>query len=200
MVDKEMMRVCKPGPVQSAPAYRTALPLIRHDCIDYAGIWPLARTCGPHALACGAHFFASYGRLWRRGACTGCRIESADAGRRRWVLDAAQRHVLWFCDTNWQYSALPSAVCAGDKTGEFTVGLCNPGAYRSGEANHISIESSEVRPRHGNGPHGSVGRCSYIVAWSVARQGPWVVSSPSSVTCYTVRGHPLENVNACLCN
>jgi hypothetical protein len=44
---------------------------------------------------------------------------------------------------------------------------------------------------------GSVGRCSYIVAWSVARQ---VVSSPSSVTCYTVLGHPLENVNACLCN
>jgi hypothetical protein len=59
--------VCKPVAVQSAPAYRTALPLIRHDCIDYAGIWPLARTCGPHALACGAQFFTSYGRLWRRG-------------------------------------------------------------------------------------------------------------------------------------
>jgi hypothetical protein len=59
---------------------------------------------------------------------------------------------------------------------------------------------------------GSVGRQVFVVVpsmgsgdtsvmhRSVARQEPWVVSSPSSVRCYTVLGHPLENVNACLCN
>jgi hypothetical protein len=80
-----------------------------------------------------------------------------DAGR--WPLDAAQRCVLWFCDTDKQYLALTLAVCAGDKTGEFTVGLCNPGACRSVDTNHVSMVPSEVRPRHGNGPHG-VRTCS----------------------------------------
>jgi hypothetical protein len=125
-----------------------------------------------------------------------CERWTSDAGR--WMLDAAQRHVLWFCDTNKQYSALASAVCAGDKTGEFVVGLCNPGAYRSVDTNHISIVSSEVRPTHGNGPHG-VRRCVFVhcsrtmttslmMHRSVARQGPCIALSSA---------HHQSNVTRC---
>ena len=140
MVDAEMMRAC--GVSQSAPAYRTALALIRHDCIDYAGIGPLPRTCAPHAVPRRAHFFASYGRRWR---CGGLVVSMCNLQLRvceRWMLDAVHpmpHSVSRPSDAATTINTLPVcirmlALCAGDKTGEFTVGLCN-----SGDANQSRL-------------------------------------------------------------
>jgi hypothetical protein len=150
--------VCKP----SAPAYRTALPLIRHDCIDYAGI-ALAENVRAPRFGSTCAFL----RHLRQALAVGFfnqPVQSTALGlwildAEYWVPSATQRPAtLWSATPS---SILPVcirtlAMCAGDKTGEFTVGLCNPGAYRSIKANHVSGAPSEVRPTHGKGRPGPV--------------------------------------------